>query len=75
MATNPVLYVFDGMAVVLEKELPGGKYKIRKSELKMKGDGSRYTCVVYEVCVRVCVCARVCVCVCARVCGIHDVIR
>jgi len=62
MATNPVLYVFDGMAVVLEKELPGGKYEIRKSELKMKGDGSRYTCVVYEVCVRVCVC----VCVCAR---------
>jgi hypothetical protein len=50
---------------VLEKELPGGKYKIRKSELKMKGDGSRYTCVVYEVCVRVCVC--VCVCVRARV--------
>ena len=71
MATNPVLYVFDGMAVVLEKELPGGKYKIRKSELKMKGDGSRYTCVVYEVCVPVCVC----VCVRARVCGIHDVIR
>ena len=49
MATEPMLYVFDGLAVVYEKEMKKGQVKVRKNEILKKADGSRYTCVVYQV--------------------------
>jgi hypothetical protein len=48
MAGEPMLYVFDGLAVVLEKEMIAGKVEVKNTELMKKADGKRYTCVVYE---------------------------
>jgi hypothetical protein len=48
MATDATLYVFDGLALVFEKEIPGGKLKVKKNEIARKADGTRYTCIVYQ---------------------------
>ena len=49
MPTNPHLYVLDGLALVYDTEMSGGKAKVKKNEIAKKADGSRYTCVVYQV--------------------------
>jgi len=48
MATEPWLYVFDGLAVVYEAEMKKGKLKVKKNEIPKKADGSRYTCVLFQ---------------------------
>ena len=47
-ATEATLYVFDGLALVFEKEMPKGKLTVKKNEIAKKADGTRYTCIVYE---------------------------
>ena len=49
MPTNPHLYVLDGLALVYDTEMSGGKAKVKKNQIAKKADGSRYTCVVYQV--------------------------
>ena len=32
-----------------DTEMSGGKAKVKKNQIAKKADGSRYTCVVYQV--------------------------
>ena len=48
MATDPVLYVLNGLAVVYESAMPQGKLTVKTTEILKKADDSRYTCVVYQ---------------------------
>jgi hypothetical protein len=65
LVSNPVLYVFDFLTVVVEREFKDGKAMVLATEVPKRASGKPYTCIVYQagmmtyyrlqyVCVHVC---------------------